>query len=86
MQPDGISLIGFVAAVLTTTSLLPQVIKSLKMKETKDISLLMYVILATGMFLWMVYGFLLHNLPLITANGISLALVMVILIFKIKYG
>ncbi len=86
MQPDGITLIGLVAAALTTTSLVPQLIKSWKMKETRDISLLMYLILGTGVFLWMVYGFFLRNLPLVAANSVSFLFILVILYFKVKYG
>lgn len=79
-------IIGFMAAVLTTTSLVPQVIKSWKLKETRDISFLMYVILGIGVFLWMVYGLFLNNIPLIAANSVSFLLVLVILFFKVKYG
>jgi len=86
MQYDGITLVGLVAAMLTTTSLVPQLIKSWKMKETRDISLLMFLIMGAGIFLWMVYGFLIHNLLLIAANGVSFSFVLIILFFKVKYG
>jgi len=86
MQYDGNTLIGLVAAILTTTSLVPQLIKSWRMKETRDISLLMFLIMGVGIFLWMVYGFLIHNLPLIASNSISFAFVLIILFFKLKYG
>ncbi len=86
MQFDGITLIGLVAAVLTTTSLVPQLIKSWRMKETRDISLLMFLIMGAGVFLWMVYGFLIHNLLLIAANGVSFTFDLIIIYFKIKYG
>jgi len=86
MLPDGITFIGLVAATLTTTSLIPQVIKSWKLKETRDISMLMYLVLGAGVFLWMVYGLFLHNLPLIAANSVSFLLILVILFFKVKYG
>ncbi len=86
MLPDGTTFIGLVAAVLTTTSLVPQLIKSWKLKETRDISMLMFLVLGAGVFLWMVYGLLLHNLPLIAANGVSFLLILVILFFKVKYG
>ena len=86
MQYDGVTLIGLVAAMLTTTSLVPQLIKSWRMKETRDISLLMFLIMGAGLFLWMIYGFFLHNLPIIAANGVSFAFVLIILFFKVKYG
>ncbi len=86
MQNNGIMLIGLVAAMLTTTSLVPQLIKSWRMKETRDISLLMFLIMGAGIFLWMVYGFLIHNPLLIAANSVSFSFVLIILFFKIKYG
>jgi len=86
MRYSGITLIGLVAAMLTTSSLVPQLIKSWRMKETRDISLLMFLIMGTGLFLWMVYGFLIHNVLIVAANSISFALVLIILFFKVKYG
>ena len=86
MNFDGITIIGLVAAICTTSSFLPQVIKILKSKETKDISLLMYAILTAGLFLWLVYGVLLSDFPLILANGISFSLAMCVLVLKIRHG
>lgn len=77
--------IGFIAATMTTISFLPQVIKTWKMKETRDISLLMFMILATGIFLWIIYGFIIQDLPVILANSITFMFVMIILFFKLKY-
>lgn len=74
------------AAVLTSAAFLPQVVKTLKTKETKDISLMMFVFSATGLCLWFIYGLLLNDLPIIFANGISFGLAFVILFLKIKYG
>ena len=79
-------IIGFLAATFTTISYIPQVMKTLKTKETKDISLLMFVILSSGLSLWFVYGILLNDLPIIIANGITLVLASVVLFLKIKYG
>jgi len=82
---DGITAIGLMAAILTTTSYLPQAIKTIKSRQTKDLSLLMYAILTTGIFLWFVYGILLVNVPLMLANGITLLFTATILVMKIKY-
>jgi len=79
------TIIGLLAGTLTTIAFLPQVIKTLKLKETKDISLWMYIILCTGVFLWLVYGLLIKDLPIILANGITLILALIILSFKLKY-
>ena len=78
-----ITIIGFLAATGTTVSLLPQAIKIIKTKHAKDISLGMYLILTTGIFLWLVYGILIKDLPLIVANGISLLFSVTILILKL---
>lgn len=81
-----IETIGFMAGALTTTSFLPQVIKSFKLKETKDISLTMYIAIGVGILLWLVYGLYLGALPIILANLVSFVLVLIILILKIRYG
>jgi MtN3 and saliva related transmembrane protein len=79
------TLIGFIAAGLTTSSFLPQVIKAVKTKQTKDISFLMYIILLFGIGLWFLYGLLIGDLPIIAANGITLILVSFVFTLKIKY-
>lgn len=78
--------VGYVAAVLTTAAFLPQVIKTVKTGETKDISLGMYVMLCSGVALWLVYGLMLHALPIIIANAVTLILSAMILIMKVKNG
>jgi len=79
-------IIGLLAATCTTLSFLPQVIKIVKTKKTSDISLLMYVILTTGILLWALYGLLTMDLPVLLANSITFILALVVLILKIKHG
>jgi MtN3 and saliva related transmembrane protein len=86
METNYISIIGFVAGTLTTISFLPQVIKTFKTKQTKDISIAMYIVLATGLFTWTVYGILMGALPIILANLFALILALIILILKIRHG
>lgn len=86
MNNDHIIIIGLIAGTLTTISLLPQVIKTIKIKETKDISTLMYLILMSGMLLWTTYGILIHSIPIILANAFSFILAAVMVFLKIKYG
>jgi len=81
-----ISLIGFVAGALNTFCYLPQVIKAWRTKETKDLSLLMYINLTVGTILWFAYGTALHQPPIWIANGIALILTVSILYLKIKHG
>ncbi|KYC54067.1 MAG: PQ loop repeat protein [Candidatus Methanofastidiosum methylothiophilum] len=81
-----ITALGLIAGALTTFSFVPQVLKTWKFKETRDISLLMYIIFFTGILLWFTYGILIKNTPIIIANGISLVLVFIVLMLKIRYG
>ncbi len=82
-MPD---LLGYVAGILTTVAFLPQVIKTFRTRSTKDISLLMWVLLFTGVLCWLVYGFLLRSGPVIVANGVTLVLVGAVLALKLKNG
>ena len=78
--------VGYIAAVITTISFLPQVFKIIRLKKTDEISLAMYVIYCSGIFLWFIYGLLIWNYPVIIANFITLVLASTILFFKIKFG
>lgn len=79
-----IDVIGIIAASLTTLSFLPQAIKTLKTKDTRGISLTMYLIFTIGVFFWLIYGILLQNLIIIIANSITLILSSMILSIKIR--
>ena len=81
-----ITIIGLLAATCTTIAFLPQVIKTVKTKKTKDISLLMYIILTTGILLWVVYGLLTIDLPIILANSITFVLALIVVMLKIIHG
>lgn len=82
---EGIEIIGFMAAALSTTAFIPQVYKTWKYKSTKDISLTMYLVLLTGLILWLVYGIYHNSFPIILANGVTAALVFFVLLLKLKY-
>jgi MtN3 and saliva related transmembrane protein len=82
---DITTLIGSMAAFCTTVSFLPQVIKIYRMRETRDISLLMYVIFSIGIFLWLCYGVMISSMPIIIANSITITLSLYILAMKVKY-
>lgn len=81
-----IETVGYVAASLTTVAYLPQALKIIKLKKTDEISLAMYILACSGVFLWLIYGLLIGDLPLILANGITLLLGLTVLFFKIKFG
>jgi MtN3 and saliva related transmembrane protein len=79
------SVIGTLAGTLTTISFLPQLIKTLRMKSARDLSWGMWIVFVTGIALWVVYGFLLHALPVIIANVVTLVLSGWILVLKVIY-
>jgi MtN3 and saliva related transmembrane protein len=83
---DIVTLIGSTAATLTTAAFVPQVVKAHQTKETKDLSLLMYVLTAGGLILWTVYGVFLASLPIILANIVTLTLCSYLLYLKVKHG
>jgi MtN3 and saliva related transmembrane protein len=85
MQTDHIELIGLVAGGLTTVSFLPQVIKTWKSKSAKDLSLVMFSLFCLGIVLWLIYGLLIHSLPVILSNAFTLILSSTILFFKLKF-
>jgi len=75
--------LGYVAAICTTISFLPQAIKIFKSKETKGISLIMYSLFVVGVLLWTAYGVHIQDIALILANSITSVLAAVVLGFKI---
>ena len=83
MEP--ITALGLIAAILTTTSLLPQLVKVWKTKSTKDISKGMFGLFCGGVFLWFLYGIFVQDLPIIVANSLAFLQALVILFFKAKF-
>jgi MtN3 and saliva related transmembrane protein len=77
--------IGYVAALFTTFSLLPQIIRIWKLKEARDISLFMPLMLSIGAVLWLVYGIMIAEAPVIAANVVSLLVALITLLITIKY-
>lgn len=77
------SSIGFVAAVSTTVSFVPQVLQSYRSRDVSGISLGMYSIFTFGVGLWLVYGLMTHAWPVIIANALTLVLALSILALKL---
>jgi MtN3 and saliva related transmembrane protein len=78
-------MIGTVAAVCTTISFAPQLVRVLRRKSADDISLGMFLFFSLGVFLWLIYGIRIHSLPVMEANAITLVLSVAILILKLHY-
>lgn len=79
-------LIGFMAAFCTTIAFLPQAIKTWKSKSARDLSLPMFLIFCIGIILWLAYGLIIKNWPMIVANACTFFLAVSILYHKVKYG
>ena len=77
--------IGIAAGICTSTSLVPQVVKTIKEKEAEDVSLKMLIILGTGIALWIIYGIKKGDLPIIATNAFSLLVNIVMIVLRIKY-
>ena len=83
---DTVVIIGYIAGALTTISFVPQVIRTWKLKETKDFSLVMLLLFAAGMLLWTVYGIWISSIPIIAANIVTFGLVLILLWMKVRYN
>lgn len=78
--------LGIVAGTLTTISFVPQVIKIWKSKSAQDLSMGMFLTFSTGVFCWLLYGIFQHDLPIIIANIVTLALCLTIIVLKFKFS
>lgn len=81
-----IDIITFIAASLTTFSFLPQAIRTIKLKETRDLSLTMFLCMSIGVAFWLFLGMMYANKFMIIANAITLVLNVIIIRLKLKYG
>lgn len=82
---DTLTLLGLVAASLTTISFVPQVVKIWKTKSAGDVSFAMFGTLCVGLTLWLVYGLIIRNLPIIVSNLVTLLLCMAALALMLRY-
>ena len=77
---SAVTVLGLVAAALTTGAYVPQVVKTWRSGSSADLSLGTYAILLAGLFAWLAYGVLLEDLPIILANVVTIALVGAVLV------
>jgi MtN3 and saliva related transmembrane protein len=78
-----ITIIGFCAALFTTISNIPQAIKIIRTKETKGVSATSYLALLIGLVLWVIYGILRDDWPIMVSNGISATICAIVLVLKL---
>ena len=78
-------IIGFLAAILTTASFVPQAWQTFRTRDVRGISLGMYSVFTAGVACWLIYGLLLGAWPIVIANCITLALAGTILVMKLRF-
>lgn len=80
------STIGFSAAVVTTASFLPQLVKAYRTKSVADFSWIMLIVLSIGLALWLTYGIFRRDPAIMMANGITLFFVIILQALKLRYN
>jgi len=83
---NSIDILGLIAGGVTSIGFIPQLIRGYKTKELGDVSYYMPIVLATGMFLWFVYGIILNKFPIIIANAFGILCCIILLIMKKIYS
>ncbi len=83
---DGLNILGLIAAACTTLAFVPQATKAWRTRSTKDISLGMFLLMIGGIVLWLIYGALRVDIPLVVANAATLGLAGTILYLKLRHG
>ncbi|MBN2037852.1 MAG: SemiSWEET transporter [Chitinispirillaceae bacterium] len=85
MTIDLARMIGLVAGLLTTASLLPQLVKTIRTRSAKDLSLIMLFMFWAGIICWLTYGIMVKEWPVIFANSITLVMASLLLACKRKF-
>ena len=78
-------IIGTVAGILVLSSFIPQLIKAYKTKKMSDVSIHLMILIASGMFLWVIYGFIRSDPVIIGTNATGFALNITLLVMKLRY-
>lgn len=85
MEKVYLDLLGYCAATLTTIAFVPQVLKTIKTKSARDVSIGMFISFTIGVFLWIIYGLVTNTKPIWISNIIILGLAITQIILKLKY-
>jgi MtN3 and saliva related transmembrane protein len=80
-----VEVLGFVAAFCTTAAFVPQLVRVLRLRSARDISLPTFLMFSMGVFLWLLYGIYTGSRPVIASNAVTLVLSVSILVLKLKY-
>jgi MtN3 and saliva related transmembrane protein len=85
MTAQTIDNIGFAAAFCTTVAFIPQLLRVVKRRSARDISLGTFLLFSIGVFLWLLYGIYIRSKPVIASNAATLGLSLSILYLKMRY-
>ena len=87
MQPGSLALetLGFIAAILTTLSFLPQALRIYRLRSAEDVSLTMYLMMVTGQVLWLIFAIVIASPSMIGANVVGISLVAWVLFMKVGH-
>lgn len=78
-------LLGYIAACCTTIAFVPQVMKTYRSKSAEGLSLGMFLLFTSGIILWLIYGIMINEYPIIIANLVTLVLATILIYFKLRY-
>ena len=77
--------IGIIAGILVLSSFIPQLHKAYKTKRMSDVSIYLMGLIASGMFLWVIYGIVRRDPVIIGTNAAGFVLNIILMILKLKY-
>jgi len=77
--------LGFAAAFCTTAAFVPQLVRVLRLRSARDISLPTFILFSTGVLLWLLYGLYTGSKPVIASNAVTLVLSVSILVLKLRF-
>lgn len=80
-----ITFLGILAGALTSSSFIPQAYQIIRTKRTDGISIPMYTLFTIGIFIWIIYGILMHDLAILLTNIVTFIPALIILILTVKY-
>jgi len=86
MSVDIFTWLGFVAGAVTSIGFIPQLVRGFKTKHLEDVSYWMPLVLATGMSLWLIYGFFRQDIAIVVANSLGVTCSILLLIMKKWYS
>lgn len=86
LSSEIVQVIGLIAATLTTCAFFPQAIRAVRTRDTSSISLTTYCAFVAGVAMWLIYGIIARDIPIMVANALTLAPAITILGMKLRYG